>query len=154
MGVKADIMRHFTIDKNRSSPAGSLRGYSTWKQSTMFPDLYAAAIPARTCPSWHGLQRQQRTRRCGFVCLSDDRLAALIPLIGSVGGADGPHRRSTVCSKNLRFGEARFTRLSLNGGPLRQDIFLASPPVTDSLCRAVNPFADFPDAVFGGSAPD
>jgi predicted peptidase len=48
----ADIMRNFTIDRNQIVASGiSQGGYGTWKQTTMFPDLYAAAIPHVPCPS-------------------------------------------------------------------------------------------------------
>jgi poly(3-hydroxybutyrate) depolymerase len=89
--VMADIMRNFTIDKNQIVASGiSQGGYSTWKQSTMFPDLYAAAIPHVPCPSagtgYNGTNAPGGAD--SFVYSMIDSLR-WVPIIGSVGGADG-----------------------------------------------------------------
>lgn len=50
--VMADIKRNFSVDSDQVIASGiSQGGYSTWKQTTMFPDLYAAAVPHVPCPS-------------------------------------------------------------------------------------------------------
>jgi len=158
--VMADIMRHFTIDKNQIVASGiSQGGYSTWKQSSMFPDLYAAAIPHVPCPT-AGTGYNGNNAPGGadsFVYPMIDSLR-WIPLIGSVGGADG------TCTGDQPFAQGNSAiRAKLDSLGYRYEwwSFTGQGHIFGlTACNGISPKpcgqsfqADFLDTVFGVGQP-
>jgi len=158
--VMSDIMRHFTIDKNQIVASGiSQGGYSTWKQATMFPDLYAAAIPHVPCPSagtgYNGNNAPGGADSFAYPMIDSLRW---IPVIGSVGGADG------TCTGDQPFAQGNSAiRAKLDALGYRYEwwSFTGQGHIFGlTACNGISPKpcgqsfqADFLDAVFGVGQP-
>ena len=158
--VMADIMRHFTIDKNQIVASGiSQGGYSTWKQATMFPDLYAAAIPHVPCPSagtgYNGNNAPGGADSFAYPMIDSLRW---IPVIGSVGGADG------TCTGDQPFAQGNSAiraKLDALGYLYEWWSFTGQGHIFGlTACNGISPKpcgqsfqADFLDAVFGVGQP-
>ena len=158
--VMADIRRHFTIDVNQVVASGiSQGGYSTWKQATMFPDVYAAAIPHVPCPSagtgYNGTNAPGGADSFAYPMIDSLRW---IPIIGSVGGND------TTCTGEQAYAQGNAAiraKLDTLGYRYEWWSFTGQGHIFGlTACNGISPKpcgqsfqADFLDAVFGVGNP-
>jgi prolyl oligopeptidase family protein len=102
--VMAAIKRAYNINPEAVVASGiSQGGYSTWKQATMFPDLYAAAVPHVPCPSagtgYNGNNAPGGADSFAYPMIDSLRY---VPVVGSVGGSDG------TCTGEQPFAQGNF----------------------------------------------